>query len=191
MYLKNKIFLISILFLFSCQPIETIQTTVFNNSNLYTFSINAKNVETKLIYEPIFSEENIEDQITNPPINKLQSWIENNVSNFGNANKFIINILDASITKKNILNDDAKKYEEKNIFLYEVSILVEYELYDDNGYLIANTTVESYRSTTSQKYISLNDVDNIINELVLNSLIDFTNESQIMLKKYMSAYLVN
>ena len=136
MYLKNKIFLISILFLFSCQPIETIQTTVFNNSNLYTFSINAKNVETKLIYEPIFSEENIEDQITNPPINKLQSWIENNVSNFGNANKFIINILDASITKKNILNDDAKKYEEKNIFLYEVSILVEYELYDDNGYLI-------------------------------------------------------
>ena len=191
MYLKNKIFLISILFLFSCQPIETIQTTVFNNSNLYTFSINAKNVETKLIYEPIFSEENIEDQITNPPINKLQSWIENNISNFGNANKFIINILDASITKKNILNDDAKKYEEKNIFLYEVSILVEYELYDDNGYLIANTTVESYRSTTSQKYISLNDVDNIINELVLNSLIDFTNESQIMLKKYMSAYLVN
>ena len=191
MYLKNKIFLISIILVLSCQPIETIQTTVFNNSNLYKFSINAKDIETKITYEPIFSDENIEDQITNAPINKLQGWIQNNISNFGNENKFIINILDASITKKNILNNEAKKYEEKNIFLYEISILVDYKLYDDNDYLIANTTVESYRSTTSQKYISLNDLDNIINELVLNSLVDFTNESQIMLKKYMSEYLVN
>ena len=30
-------------------------------------------------------------------------------------------------------------------------------LYDDNNFLIANATVETSRSTTSQKYISLNE----------------------------------
>ena len=50
--------------------------------------------------------------------------------------------------KKEIDNVNAKKYEEKTIFKYDV-FLVEYELYDSN-YLIANTTVESSRSTTSQ-----------------------------------------
>ena len=64
----------------------------------------------------------------------------------------------------------AKKYEEKTIFLYEVFFLVEYTLYDDNDYLLAITSVESTRSTTSKKYISLNEKEVIINNL-LNLLV--------------------
>ncbi len=112
-----------------------------------------------------------------------------NFDSFGYENKFIINIIDATISKTEIENSNAKKFEEKIIFKYEVSFLVEYELMDDSSFLIANTTVEISRSTTSPKYISLNERDIIINELLINSLKDFTNEANLQLKIYMNEYL--
>ena len=99
------------------------------------------------------------------------------------------NIIDASIFKKEIDNINAKKYEEKTIFQYEIFYLVEYELYDDSDFLIANTLVESTRSTTSQKYISINESEIIINELLLNALKDFTKETKLLLSMYMSEYI--
>ena len=63
-----------------------------------------------------------------------------------------------------------KNYEEKTIFKYELFFLVEYELYDNSGFLKANATVETSRSTTSQKYISLNETEIIINDLLVSSL---------------------
>ena len=67
--------------------------------------------------------------------------------------------------------------------------MVEYELYDDSDFLIANTLVESKRSTTSQKYISINESEIIINELHLNALKDFTKETKLLLSMYMSEYI--
>ena len=66
---------------------------------------------------------------------------------------------------------------------------LEYELYDDIDFLIANTLVESKRSTTSQKYISINESEIIINELLLNALKDFTKETKLLLSMYMSEYI--
>ena len=188
MYLKNK-FIIILIFLISCQPIETIPPVEIDNSKIETISISAKEKLIKNSYKSIFSEENIEDQLINPPIKIIDSWVSDNINNYGNQNKFIINILDASILKKEIENNDAKKYEEKTIFQYQVLILVEYELYDDNDYLLANTIVETTRSTTSQKYISLNETEIIINDLLRKALNDFVSETIKMTKLYMGEYL--
>ena len=97
--------------------------------------------------------------------------------------------MDASISKKEVENVDAKKYEEKTVFQYDVFFLVEYQLYDDNEYLLASATVESSRSTTSQKYVSINETEIIINDLLNKAIEDFTKESDILLKKYMGEYL--
>ena len=67
--------------------------------------------------------------------------------------------------------------------------LVEYELYDDSGFLKANTIVQTSRSTTSQKYISLNEVEIIINELLLTTMKDYINETKNQLSIYMGDYL--
>ena len=67
--------------------------------------------------------------------------------------------------------------------------MVEYELYDDSNYLLANSTVEVSRSTTSQKYISLNQLDLIINDLLVKSLRDFVNETQKILTLYMNEFV--
>ncbi len=56
------------------------------------------------------------------------------------------------------------------------------------GYLLANTTVESSRSTTSHKFISLNETELIINDVITKSLLDFTNESKSMIQLYMQEY---
>ena len=189
MYLKNKLIsLFLLLFILACEPVEIISPLEYDISKLAIISINSNKIKVNSDYNPVFSEFNIEDQLKNPPILLIQNWVKQNIRSFGNQNEFVINILDASITKKEIDNLEAKKYEEKKIYLYEVFFLVEYELYDDAGYLLANTTVESSRSTTSQIFISLNETELIINDLVNKSLFDFTNETKSMIQLYMQEY---
>ena len=189
MYLKNKLIsLFLLLFILACEPVEIISPLEYDISKLAIISINFNKITVNSDYNPVFSKFNIEDQLKNPPILQIQNWIKQNIRSFGNLNEFVINILDASITKKEIDNLEAKKYEEKTIYLYEVFFLVEYELYDDAGYLLANTTVESSRSTTSQIFISLNETELIINDLVNKSLFDFINETKSMIQLYMQEY---
>ena len=188
MYLKNNLIFL-IFFIFSCQPIEVISPLDIDYSKFEKISINAKELSIKIKYKSIFSDDNIEDQIDNPPIKIIKNWINENIIYFGNQNKLIINIFDASILKKEIENVNAKKYEEKTIFHYKISFLVEYELYDDDNYLLANATVESSRSTTSQKYISLNETEVIINELLNRSLRDFIKETKSVTNLYMREYI--
>ena len=189
MYLINKLTsLFLLLFILACTPVEIISPFENDISKFVKISVNSNKITVNSDYNPVFSENNIEDQLKNPPILQIQNWIKQNIRNFGNQNELVINILDASITKKEIDNLEAKKYEEKNIYLYEVFFLVEYELYDDSGYLLANTTVESSRSTTSQKFISLNETELIIYEMINKSLLDFTNESKSMIQLYMQEY---
>ncbi|MFL2520549.1 MAG: hypothetical protein ACJ0RJ_03710 [Alphaproteobacteria bacterium] len=189
MYLKNKLVsLFLLLFILACAPVEIISPLEYDISKFIKISINSNKITVNSDYNPVFSENNIEDQLKDPPILQIQNWIKQNITSFGNQNEFVINILDASITKKEIDNLEAKKYEEKKIYLYEVFFLVEYELYDDAGYLLANTTVESSRSTTSQIFISLNETELIINDLVNKSLFDFTNETKSMIQIYMQEY---
>ena len=190
MFLKNSIthFLILICVL-SCQPVEIIKPIQIDNARLEKILINASEIKINNNYDPIFSEKNIEDQILISPINVIQSWMTENIINNGNYNKLIINIIDASITKEEIENLNAKNFEEKTVFHYEVSYLVEYELYDNSNYLLANSTVETLRSTTSKKLISLNETEVIINNLLNDSIKDFSIETKSILKKYMGEYL--
>ena len=190
MYLKNKLIsLFLLLFILACEPVEIISPLEYDISKLAIISINSNKIKVNSDYNPVFSEFNIEDQLKNPPILLIQNWVKQNIRSFGNQNEFVINILDASITKKEIDNLEAKKYEEKTIYLYEVFFLVEYELYDAAGYLLANTTVESSRSTTSQKFISLNETELIIYDVINKTLLDFTNETKSMIQIYMQEYI--
>ena len=188
MFLKNS-FIIILLIILSCQPVEILKPTEVDISKLKTISINAKDIEINKKYNSIFSQNNIEEQIQKSPIELMMEWHGKNIIKIGNENKLVINILDSSISKNEIENIDAKKYEEKTIFKYEISFLVEYELYDNSSFLIANTTVETLRSTTSQKYVSLNEIEIIINDLLILAMKDYINETKNQLTVYMGDYL--
>ena len=188
MYLKNNLTVI-LFFVLSCQPVEILKPVAIDISNFEKISINTKEIEINTKYNPVFAKNNIEDQIQNPPIDIMIKWNKENIIKLGNENKLVINILDASITKNEIENIDAKKYDEKTIFKYELFFLVEYELYDNTGFLKANTTVETSRSTTSQKYISLNETEIIINDLLNLAMRDYINETKKQLSIYMGDYL--
>ena len=190
MFLKNN-YLVVIIFLYvlSCQPVEIIEPVTFDYSKLDKISISANEIIINSEYKSKFSNKNIEDQIPNPPINIIKEWNNQNILNFGKENKLIINILDASIIKQEVNNIEAEKYEEKTVFKYKIFFLVEYELYDNSNFLIANTTVESSRSTTSKKYISLNERDIVINNLLHDALKDFIKETKSMMNTYMFGYI--
>ncbi len=188
MYLKNSYFLI-LLIILSCQPVDLLKPIEIDISKFDSISINAKDIRINKKYNSIFSENNIEEQIQKSPVDIMLEWNNKNISKVGSENILVINILDASIKKNEIENVNAKKYEEKTIFKYELSFLVEYELYDSSGFLEANTTVETSRSTTSQKYISLNEIEIIINDLMILAMKDYINETKKQLSIYMGNYL--
>ncbi len=191
MFLKNSILILFILLIVSCQPKEKFNPIIFDNSQLEKFFISSKKIIVNDSYKPIFSKNNIENQLRVSPIVRLKSWINNNISQIGNENTLKINILDASISRIEIENKDAKKYEGKNIYSYKISYLLEYELYDNSDILISNTIVESIRSTTSNKYVSLNELEIITDEIVLLALKELVKESKVQLKKYMGGYILD
>ena len=188
MYLKNSFILILFIIL-SCQPVEILKPVEIDTARFEKISINVEKIEVNKKYNSVFSKSNIEDQIQKSPVNLMAEWNSQNILKLGNENTLVINILDASIKKTEIMNVDAKKYEEKTIFKYEVFYLVEYELYDSSSYLISNTTVETSRSTTSQKYISLNETEIIINDLLVSAMKDYINETKNQFSIYMKDYL--
>ncbi len=188
MFLKNNFILIFFVIL-SCQPVEILKPVEIDTSKFEKISINASQIDVNKKYNAVFSKSNIEDQIQKSPINLMAEWNSQNILKLGNENKLVINILDASIKKTEMMNIGAKKYEERTIFNYELFYLVEYELYDSSGFLIANTTVETSRSTTSQKYISLNETEIIINNLLILAMKDYINEAKNQLSIYMGDYL--
>ena len=184
-----KRFLFFFVFL-SCQPIEIIEPVVFDNDQFSSISINVKNIEIKQTYEPKFIDPYIDYSLKHPPAERLKSWIQTNVNIFGKNNKLKINIFDASIKKTEEQDLKAKKFEEKDIFKYELFYLIEFNLYDDSNFLIASTIVESFRSITSGRFISILEKEKIIDDLILESLRDITKESKRLINLYMSDYIL-
>ena len=70
-----------------------------------------ENIEINKKYNSVFSQNNIEEQIQQSPIDVIVEWHNKNILKIGNENKLVINILDASITKneiENAINHDFK-----------------------------------------------------------------------------------
>ena len=135
--ISKKYILIISFFLISCQPVEIMQEVVFDNTVLNKFNVVAEQKTINNLYELKYDEKYIDGSLTNPPLLRLNNWLNENFIIFGNENTFVINILDASITKIERENSNKKKYEGKNEFFYELSFVVEYVLYSDNEIILA------------------------------------------------------
>ena len=189
--LKNKIFIfIILLFISSCQKVEILDPIVFDYNQFTKVSINAEKKNTIILYEPKFVEPFIDHSLDNSPILYFNDWTTNNIQTLGTSNYFEINIIDASVKKTEIPNIDSKKYEEKIIFLYEVNYLVEFVIYDDTNFKLASTIVESNRTTTSGKYISLIEAERIIDDMIHKCLKDFSNKAKELIKDHMNQYIL-
>ena len=188
---NNKIFIFIILvFISSCQKVEILDPIVFDYNQFTKVSINAEKKNTIILYEPKFVEPFIDHSLENSPILYFNNWTKNNIQTFGTKNYFEINVIDASVKKTEIPNIDSKKYEEKTIFLYEVNYLVEFVIYDDSNFKLASAIVEANRTTTSGKYISLIEVERIIDDMIYKCLKDFSNKSKELIKDHMKQYIL-
>ena len=189
--IKNTIFIfIILLFISSCQKLEILDPIVFDNNQFTKISINAEKKNTIILYEPKFVEPFIDHSLKNSPILYFNNWTKNNIQTFGTNNYFEINVIDASVKKTEIPNIDSKKYEEKTIFLYEVNYLVEFVIYDDSNFKLASTIVEANRTTTSGKYISLIEVERIIDDMIYKCLKDFSGKAKELIKDHMNQYIL-
>ena len=193
----NKInFLLSIFLCFfiflSCQKNESLEEIVFDNSLLNSISFIAEKKEIKISYDTTVDESYIDHVMVISPSQRINSWLKNNINNFGTFNKIVIDIKKASITRKEI--DSKIKVElagiskEKKEYIYELNFKVLFHLYNDSDQVLAITEAEVYRSTTSSLFISLNERNRILDNLTLSALKDLSNKSVELLKMHMSEY---
>jgi len=174
----------------ACQPIEKVNHIVFDNSQLAHFNILSTSIDIDVIFEKKISDPYIGHTLKVNPSERIINWINENFKPIGNENIFNVTILDASITQTQFENKDAKNFDEKNNYIYELFYLVEFSLFDDSDNLVASTIVETTRSTTSGIYISIQEKENIIDDLIYNSLVDISNETKKLLTNYMANYIL-
>ena len=187
---KLTIILFFLITSISCQPIEKINQVVFDNSQFAYFNILSNSIEIKEIFEIKFSEPYIGHTLKVNPSERLINWINDNFKAIGNENIFNITILDASITQLKFENKEAKNFDEKNNYKYELFYLIEFNLFDNSKNLAASVLVETSRSTTSGIYISLEEKEKIIEDLIYQSLVDVSKETKELLTNYMSNYIL-
>ena len=197
MFLKIQFIIITfICFLVfsSCQKTEFLEDIVFDNSLLNKISFIAEEKEIKVSYGTNFNETYIDHVMEISPTMRISSWLENNINNFGTFNKIVANIQKASIIRQEVDSEIKIKVggitKKQNEYLYELNFEVLFLLYNDNDQLLATTKVEVFRSTTSGKFISLNERDRILDNLTLDALRDLSNKSVELLKMHMSEYIL-
>ena len=186
------IVIISLLVLSSCQNTQLLEDVVFDNSLLNKITVNAENKEINVSYETTFDEPFIDHVMETLPTTRIISWLENNISNFGTENKLVIDIQNASIARKDINSEInvAGIVKKQNEYLYELNLEVFFILYNDSSQILATTKTEVLHSTTSSKFISLNERDRILDNLTKDALKELSNKSVELLKLHMSAYIL-
>ena len=187
----NKLISIFLLvIIISCQPIEKIDQVVFDNNQLSKFEILSNVIKIENIFENKISEPYIGHTLKIDPSQRVSNWVNDNFKAIGTENKFEVVILDASLLNTEFKNKDAKNFDEKINYKYELFYLIEFNLYNDTNNLVASTLVETIRSTTSGAYISLQNREKIIDDLIYQSLVDLSLQSHQLLKQYMSDYIL-
>ena len=176
--------------LFSCQPIQILDEVVFDYNQFSSMVLSVAKKKINDSYESRYNKPYIDHSLENSPKEYLINWFENNFNTTGTENLFVMNILDASVKKSELPNVNSKRYEEKTIFLFEVTFLVEFILYDDSTLVLANSVVEAKRTTTSGKFISLMESERIIDSLILDCLIDFSKKSEELILIHMSSFIL-
>ena len=184
--------IISLLVLSSCQNTQLLEDVVFDNSLLNKITVNAENKEINVSYETTLDEPFIDHVMETLPTTRIISWLENNISNFGTENKLVIDIQNASIVRKDINSERnvAGIVKKQNEYLYELNLEVFFILYNDSSQILATTKTEVLHSTTSSKFISLNERDRILDNLTKDALKELSNKSVELLKLHMSAYIL-
>ena len=189
--LKNKYLLFLVLFILcSCQQVETLDTKSFNYNQLSKITITAEKKIITSKYKSNINDPYIDYFMEFPPSYYLNKWIDDNISAFGSENKLEINIIDASLKKSEVPNVGLKKYEEKTVFLFDLSFTAEFILYDNYDLVLSRSIVETNRTTTSGKYISINQSEIIINELIFDTLSDFATQSKETVSLHMKNFIL-
>ena len=178
-------------FLFSCQKTEFVDDVVFDNKLLESHSFNAEIKEVNNLYNVIFDEPFIDHVMKITPYQRIEKWIDENLLTFGTSNKLLINVHEASIKKMKLAEEeDSKKIIKNKEFIYEVTMIVEFELYNDQNNILASTNVRINRTTTSIEFISIAERNRLLDTITLEALKDLNSKSSELLEKHFSQYKI-
>lgn len=179
-----------ILSLLSCQTNEIATNISFNYDDIGKITISSREKKINNLYKSKYNSPYIDHSLPKPSVYFLNQWFKNNINTIGAENYFSMNIIESSLKKTEVENTSKKKYQEKKLFLFEINFIVEFILYDNLGIILSKTTVESSRSITSSKYVSINDVEKITKILIFNCLKDFSKKTDELMNIHFSEFIL-
>ena len=191
--LKKLSILIFILFIFqSCQTVEVTQQITFDNEQFNKITFLCNEIEKIDNYQPTYNKPYLDHLIKNSPSNRLMSWLNNNIIGIGTGHKLTILIENASIQTSEILISEkiVGIFKKPNETKYDLNYEVSFFIYNDANQLVGKTNVKLNRSTTSATRISLAERDQILEDLIYNSLKEFTLKIEENTKKYIKQYIL-
>ena len=189
--IKKSILIFILLFqVISCQSAKITEKVIFDNSVMAKINFHAEKMNINNNYDIKLSNLYIDYTIEKPPIFYLNNWMEENISHFGPENLLEINILQASLSKIERKIENNKNYVNQNEFYYELIYKIEFKILDDKFNILAKILSEVKRSTTSSNFISLNEEQQIIDNLILNSLTDLSFKTQELVQEHMYQYML-
>lgn len=194
--IRNKLFYLFLLILLvqSCKTIEKPYDIIFDYTQFQKLTFLTGEIEIQNTYNPKYEKPYLDHLLINSPYKRLSDWMNNNIKGFGIENKLVILIKDASIQSSEIESDTkiAGIIKKPNEIKYILNFEVMFIIYNDLNSLIGKTNVKVNRTTTSasSSEISLAERDQILEDLIYNSLTDFTIKSNESVNKYLKKYIL-
>ena len=190
---NNFIFYLFISFILqSCQSVEKKEPVVFDYSQFEKLTFLSSKIEIVDDYKQTFQDPYVEHVVEFSPSDRLIDWANNNIRGFGNENSLVILIKNASIVSSTIKEDEKvlgiiKKPEE---IKYELNFEILFLVYDDLNNVNGKTNVKISRYVTSLSSLSLDNRDQVLNDLIYSGLKDLSIKSKELTNKYISRYIL-
>jgi len=155
-----------------------------------TFAVT--NVESATEFKPSFTPPHIEHMLSQPPARVAERWVRDRVRNDGSQpNTLRVIIRDASVIEQDIAKTPGLRgnFTTDQVARFEVSMAMAMEIRDARGFRVGEVTGSARRSNTLSEKASLNDRDQLIHDLVKQTMTDLDAELEKNIRAYLPLYV--
>lgn len=155
-----------------------------------TFAVS--NVENATEFKPSFAPPHIEHMLSQPPARVAERWVRDRVRSDGSQpNTLRVIVRDASVIEQDIAKTPGLRgnFTTDQVARFEVSIAMAMEIRDARGFRVGEVTGSARRSNTLSEKASLNDRDQLIHDLVKQTMTDLDAELEKNIRAYLPLYV--
>ncbi|MEE8172080.1 MAG: hypothetical protein V3T62_04040 [Alphaproteobacteria bacterium] len=159
--------------------------------HLPTMSFTVGRIEIVEKYRSPLRSPNVEHLFPTPIAAALRRWSDDRLKAAGGANVMRVIVEDASAVVEELEtnNDLEALFTTEQAERVDARLQVRIEITDENGAVLAFTSTEARRSRTTPENVSLDERDQIYNDLTMVLMNDFNTSQEQGIRRYLDTFL--